>query len=111
MSITHAKRLGDFGELVAVRFLRDRGIRVVGRNVFVQRHEIDIIYRGDEGLVAVEVKTTSGERDPFDALDGEKLRRIRRAMAAYEQPMVAIDAIGVRICRSEIEIRWLRGVC
>ncbi len=98
------------GEKIATRFLEQHGLRVVGRNVFVDRDEIDIIYRGDSGLVAVEVKTVTGVVDPFDALDDEKMRRLRRAIAGYQRPIVGIDGIGVRFNREDVEIRWLRGI-
>jgi putative endonuclease len=105
-----SKELGFCGEKVAAAFLRRRGMRVVGMNVFVERHEIDIIYRGDDGLVAVEVKTTTGAGEPFDALTDQKMRRLQRAVAGYGQPIVALDAIGVVFRQSGAEIRWLRGI-
>ncbi len=98
------------GELVAVRYLEQRGVRVEGRNVFIDRDEIDIIYHGEAGLVAVEVKTATGDIDPFDALDDQKMHRIHRAVAGYGRPFVAIDAIGITLNREGIEIRWLRGI-
>jgi len=110
MAQVRPRDFGVFGEKIAARFLEDRGIRVVGRNVFVDRDEIDIIYRGDAGLVAVEVKSVTGDVDPFDALDDEKMRRFRRAIAGYGRPIIAIDGIGVRLNREGVEIRWLRGI-
>jgi len=105
-----SKRLGLRGEDVAVAFLARRGVSVVETNVFVDRDEIDIVYRGSKGLVAVEVKTVSRGTEPFDALTDEKMRRLRRAIAGYERPIVALDAIGVTIGRCGAEIRWLRGI-
>lgn len=98
------------GELHAVRFLKAHGNRVVDRNIFVNRDEIDIVYAGSSGLVAVEVKTTRGDRDPFDAIDGEKIRRVRRAIAGYHRPIGRIDAIGVRLTHWCLETRWLQGI-
>jgi Holliday junction resolvase-like predicted endonuclease len=95
---------------MAVAFLGRRGVRVVDTNVFVDRDEIDIIYRGNEGLAAVEVKTVTGGADPFEALTDEKMRRLRRAIAGYEEPIAALDAIGVAIGAVGAEIRWLRGI-
>jgi putative endonuclease len=105
-----SKELGLHGERIAAVFLRRRGVSVVDTNVFVDRDEIDIIYREKEGLVAVEVKTVTGSVDPFEALTDEKMRRLRRAISGYERPIVALDAIGVTIGRSGAEIRWLRGI-
>jgi putative endonuclease len=105
-----SRQLGAFGEKVAVDFLERRGIQIVATNAFVNRDEIDIIYRGDEGLVAVEVKTVCDGRDPIDALTDLKMRRLRRAVAGYVRPIVAIEAIGVTIRDDIAEIRWLRGI-
>jgi len=110
MAQVRSRDLGVVGERIAAQFLERRGLCVVGRNVYVHRDEIDIIYRGDSGLVAVEVKTVTGVADPFDALDDEKMRRFRRAIAGYQRPIVAIDGIGVRLKREGVEIRWLRGI-
>lgn len=98
------------GERIAARFLEEHDVHVVARNVFVDRDEIDIIYRGRSGLVAVEVKTVSGGVDPFDALDDEKMRRFRRAIAGYGRSIVSVDAIGVRLNDGGVEVRWLRGI-
>jgi putative endonuclease len=102
--------LGKLGERIAVAFLEKHGVRVVRRNVFVDRDEIDIIYLGDAGLVAVEVKTVSDGADPFDSLTDEKMKRLRRAVARYGEPMVSVDAIGVAVTSVGTEIRWLRRI-
>lgn len=110
MARVRSRDLGVMGERVAALFLEQRGARVVGRNVFVDRDEIDIVYRRTDGLVAVEVKTATGLAEPFDALNNEKMHRIRRAIAGYGRPIVAIDAIGVGLNDERVEIRWLRGI-
>ncbi len=95
---------------MAAAFIERSGSRVVERNVFVARDEIDIVYVGAHGFVAVEVKTVLGESDPFDAINDEKIHRIRRAVAGYRRPIVAIELIGVTINDLGVEIRWLRSV-
>ena len=110
MARVASKMLGLLGEEAAVAFLTRRRVHVVGSNVFVARDEIDIIYRSDDGLTAVEVKTVTGIADPFEAPTDEKIRRLRRAIAGYERPIVALDAIGVTIGRPGAEIRWLRAI-
>lgn len=110
MTQVRSRHVGAVGERIAARFLEHRGLPVVGRNIYVDRDEIDIIYRGHSGLVAVEVKTVTGGADPFDGLDDEKMRRFRRAVAGYQRPIVGIDGIGVRFSRNGVEVRWLRGV-
>ena len=110
MNRSTSNDVGAFGEKVAVGFLVRRGFRIVSTNTFVDRDEIDIIYRGDQGLVAVEVKTACGGRDPLEALTEVKTRRLRRAIAGYVSPIVAFEAIGITIRDDIAEIRWLRGI-
>ena len=110
MSHFASNEVGSFGEAVAVSFLERHGVRVVATNVFVDRDEIDIIYRGPEGLVAVEVKTSAEGGEPFDALTESKMRKLRRAVSGYGEPIVAIDAVGVAITGEGTQVRWLRGI-
>jgi len=110
MAAHSSRKLGLLGEDLAVGFLLRRGISIVGRNVFVDRDEIDIIYRGENGLVAVEVKTVRKGADPFEALTVDKMRRIRRAAAHHPRPIAAIDAIGVALSDVGVEVRWLRRI-
>lgn len=110
MGVHSSREIGLRGEGIAVRFLEQRGMRVVGKNVFVDRDEIDIIYQGEEGLVAVEVKTVEKGSDPFEALTDEKMRRVRRAASGYRYPIAAIDAIGVALSDRGVEVRWLRRI-
>ena len=105
-----SNELGALGERVAAGFLERHGFPIVATNAFVGHDEIDIIYRGDEGLVAVEVKTVSDGSDPLDALTDAKMRRLQRAVAGYVSPIVAIEAIGITIWDGIAEIRWLRGI-
>ncbi|MDK1011076.1 MAG: YraN family protein [Actinomycetota bacterium] len=110
MNSEKSKQVGAIGETIAVRFLHERGLRIVERNVFVDRDEIDIIYERDGEFVAVEVKTSSNDDDPLEAFDDVKMHRVRRAAAGWRVPIVEIDAIAVTLRRNGVEIRWLRGI-
>ncbi len=110
MSGPTAIELGVLGEDLAVGFLERRGMRIVERNAFVDRDEIDIVYESGSRLVAVEVKTSSTGADPFDALDDAKMHRFLRAASGYRLPISDVDAISVMIGSRGIEIRWLRAV-
>jgi putative endonuclease len=54
-----AKLLGNRGENTAVRFLKQKGFRILFRNHKNQFGEIDIIARDQDTIVFVEVKTRS----------------------------------------------------
>jgi putative endonuclease len=110
MAVTASRSAGDIGEGIAVEFLERRGYRIVDRNVFVDRDEIDVIFKGAEGFVAVEVKTTQRGADPFDAITATKLHRMHRAVAGCAYPIASIDVIGVMLRGEGVEVRWLRGI-
>ena len=76
-----AKQVGNYGEAVAEKYLKKRFWRIVSRNYNVRGGEIDIIAYRFGVLAFVEVKTRSNDLygKPSDAVDGEKLARIRRA--------------------------------
>ncbi len=51
------RSFGHVGEESAVLFLESKGYRLVGKNVYVGKCEIDVIAESDEKLLFVEVKT------------------------------------------------------
>ena len=53
------KRIGEIGEEMAARFLKERGCDILGRNVRTPFGEIDLVARKDGITIFVEVKTRS----------------------------------------------------
>ena len=79
-------RLGTRGEILACRFLRRNGYKVLHRNFRGRTGgEIDIVCRDRDTLVFVEVKTRTREDfgRPFDAVDRTKQKRIARGGLAW----------------------------
>ncbi len=79
-----ARRAGLWGEVLAVRALRDKGWRIVNTNFRVGHTETDIIAEDGDRLVCVEVKTRSPGAllPPSEAVDYEKQQNLTRAGAA-----------------------------
>ena len=84
------KEIGDFGERLAVHFLRRRGYIVRERNLRVGHAEVDIVATTLRDVVFVEVKTRSYDDDawknappPGLAVHTEKQRLTRAAASAY----------------------------
>jgi putative endonuclease len=69
----------------AAWWYRLRGWRILGRNVWVARYELDLIVRRGRRVAFVEVKAKTGPRfgDPLEMVTREKERRIRRAADAW----------------------------
>lgn len=78
--------LGDFGESVAVAFLRGQGCRILARNFKgPRRGEVDIVARDGRLLMFVEVKTRHADTRvrPLDAVDKHKQALIERGANAW----------------------------
>lgn len=80
------KDAGVWGEQVAERWLRARGLRFLGRRVRVgRRGELDLLFRDGPALVFVEVKTRRSERygPPAAAVRRTKRARLSKAAMRY----------------------------
>lgn len=77
--------LGEQGEDQAVRHLRRAGYKILGRNVRLNRCEVDVIARKGDTTAFVEVKTRrrSDLVDPIENVTAEKRRNIRRVAEGY----------------------------
>lgn len=103
---TRRMSVGSAGEVVAARFLAERGAIIVDRNVRVGRDEIDLVIRIDGRLAAVEVKTGLGSQSrPWENFDDHKAERIRRA--SDELSIRRIDLVAVELSSEGVTVRWL----
>lgn len=85
--ITEKKKLGNAGEELAAKYLMEKGYVLLGRNVQMSHHEIDIVMRDGNCLVFVEVKTRRSDWfvDPIRAVDDEKLWNLLEAAKMYKR--------------------------
>ena len=95
--------LGREGEQAAVRYLEDRGFRILDRNWRCPGGEIDIVAVERHTFVVCEVKTRSGTRygTPLEAVGKAKRRRLRRLAAMW------LSAHGVRFDQIRIDVLGL----
>ena len=113
------RALGDYGERLAERYLRERGLAVIDRNWRCARGELDLVARDGDCLVFCEVKTRRTERfgAPVEAVDRRKAARLRRLASAWLQAHdehaghVRIDVIGIlRPRHGPARVRHVQGV-
>lgn len=78
---------GAVGEILAARFLRERGYTILASNVHSRFGEIDIIAADRQYIAFVEVKTRSEAAiyAPREAVTKQKQQRILRTAALYLQ--------------------------
>lgn len=76
---------GVLGEAAAKRFLQKSGLKFLTANFATEDGEIDLIFREDDCLLFVEVKTRSNEdwTRPAAAVDRRKKLAIVRTARAY----------------------------
>ncbi|WP_347355019.1 YraN family protein [Intrasporangium sp.] len=119
--IRATRALGDYGERLAVRYLREHGLTIVDRNWRCARGEIDIVALDGGCLVVVEVKTRSTELfgAPFEAVTRLKLARLRQLSTLWRNAAdpgwrtlpVRIDVVSIlRPRRGPAHIAHLRAV-
>jgi putative endonuclease len=77
--------LGQRGEVLAVRYLKNRGYRIIEQNFKTPIGEIDIIAYDGETLVFIEVKTRESMAygRPFESVHYHKRRKIASVASLY----------------------------
>jgi putative endonuclease len=72
------RALGDYGEQLATRYLREQGLTILERNWRCARGEIDIVAMDGDCVVVCEVKTRTSEAfgAPFEAVNWLKKSRL-----------------------------------
>jgi len=94
--------LGDRGENVAARYLRNRGYKIIVRNFRCDLGEIDIVARDGKTLVFVEVKTRAYEDPaPEDQVNQAKQHQLTKVAKLYlsrygiPQPPSRFDVVAI----------------
>ena len=105
--------LGELGERIAERWLRERGWRVVQRRFRSGHRDIDLVVEQDGVVAFVEVKARQGERfgDPVEAVNWRKQRELSRSARVWvdrhgrREDAYRFDVIGVLVAGSSVRIR------
>ncbi len=92
--------IGRAGEELAARYLRDRGWRIIDRNVRYREGELDIVAARADVCAFVEVKTRRSRRfgTPAEAVTWRKAARIRSLAGRY----LAEHRVAVRTIRFDV---------
>ena len=101
--LTSRRRLGNFGEDAAARFLRRNRYKILERNYVGKRGEIDIIASKKKMMVFVEVKTrnvenaNARESRPAASVDSQKQRRLIHVANEYARRTHKVDGCMMRM--------------
>ena len=109
-------RRGELGERAAERHLRKLGMKFLVRNFRSDRGEIDLIFRNDDCLVFVEVKTRSSEEwaRPAAAVNARKRHLITKTALDYlrllKNPQVKLRFDIVEVLLKDGEVSEVRDL-
>jgi putative endonuclease len=107
-------RRGELGERAAKRFLQKQGLKFLTANFRSARGEIDLIFRDDDCLAFIEVKTRSSEdwSRPAAAVNAERRRRLSQCALDYlrrlKNPLVKIRFDIVEVLLNDGKVREIR---
>lgn len=107
-------RYGRLGECAAKKHLRRGGLKFLTANYRTPRGEVDLIFRDDDCLVFIEVKTRASEEweRPAAAVDAERRRRLSRTALDYlkllKNPQVKIRFDIVEVLLMDGAVREVR---
>jgi putative endonuclease len=94
--------LGERGENMAARFLRNAGLKIIARNYKCPLGEIDIVAREGKTLVFVEVKTRAfDDPTPEEQVNQFKQHQLTKAAKYYlgrfgtPQPPARFDVVAI----------------
>ena len=109
-----AHQHGTLGERAAKKHLRRLGLKFLAANFRSDRGEIDLVFRDDDCLVFVEVKTRSSEKwtRPAASVNAHKRRRLSQCALDYlkllKNPPVKIRFDIVEVLLADGEVREVR---
>jgi putative endonuclease len=110
---THLRH-GQLGERAAKRLLKRSGLKFLTQNFRSDRGEVDLVFREEDCLVFVEVKTRSSEEwtRPAAAVNKERRGRLTRAALDYlrllKNPQVKIRFDIVEVLLENGSVREVR---
>ncbi|MBO5328418.1 MAG: YraN family protein [Clostridia bacterium] len=85
MAITEKRKLGDKGEALAVKYLKESGYKIIAKNFKCPFGEVDIIAKKEENVAFIEVKTRTSYAfgSPAEAVNEERIKRYKNCARFY----------------------------
>jgi putative endonuclease len=85
MSSISNKKIGAIGEKMALAYLKNKGYRLLQKNFYCRWGEIDLIFKKEDKIIFVEVKTRVGDKKgkPYEAVNFYKIKDLKRAINYY----------------------------
>lgn len=115
----HIKReLGNLGEQIAAEYLEKNKYKIIKRNFFCRKGEIDIIAKDKNEIVFIEVKTRTSNNfgKPSEAVNSIKQKHLYKAAEyfLYKEnfldEFIRFDVIEVLIANGKFNINHIKQI-
>lgn len=107
----HTRAKGNLAEERGCEYLRNKGCRIVDRNVYNRFGEIDIIAIRDNVLHFVEVKSAQSYEQAVNNISPSKLQKLHRAIQTYlQQKRLNLDYCIDALIVSDEGIEWIENI-
>jgi len=115
MSPFSNKKIGAIGEKLALTYLKNKGYRLLQKNFYCHWGEIDLIFKKEDRLIFVEVKTRIGDKKgkPYEAVNFYKIKDLKRAINYYLlkkkcfQSKLSLDVISITL-NSDLSLKEIK---
>jgi len=108
------KNFGNDGELLARKFLENRGLEILATNFHSKEGEVDLICRDGSEIIFVEVKARRSAKfgSAIESVNDTKLEKIVKAGEQFliENSLENIDWRVDLIAIENGKLRWLKGI-
>ena len=112
------KKLGSFGEKLAVSFLKKKGYKIIETNWRTRFGEIDIVCKKGGKIIFVEVRTKSGDSfcSPEESIGFFKKQKLAQTAEMYLQAKkmhhcdFGVDGIFIETKNGATEMRHLEDI-
>ncbi|MBS1517461.1 MAG: YraN family protein [Bacteroidetes bacterium] len=120
MKCIYKNRFGKNGEITAMNFLKEKGLKFVRSNYRYERAEIDLIFEDEKTntVIFAEVKTRKNKKfgEPEESVNPAKQERIKKAAMgfileneSYSSHDLRIDVISILFTEGVPEINHIEN--
>ncbi|MDD2369056.1 MAG: YraN family protein [Sulfuricurvum sp.] len=107
----HTRARGNIAEERGCEYLRNKGLRIIDRNVYNRFGEIDIIAMHNNVLHFVEVKSAMSYEQAVNNITPAKLQKLNRTIQTYlQQKRLNLDYCIDALIITDDEIEWIENI-
>ncbi len=107
----HTRARGNIAEERGCEYLRNKGLRIIDRNVYNRFGEIDIIAIREDVLHFVEVKSAMSYEQAVNNITCAKLQKLNRTIQTYlQQKRLNLDYCIDALIVTDGEIEWIENI-